>query len=236
MTIPSTIQGVIMARVDSLPDVAKEVLQTGSAIEREFTHELIKRVTNLSEKELLSCLSILKESELLYERGIYPDSTYIFKHALTRDVVYDSILKNKRKSLHEKIGNAVVDLYSDRAEQKPELLAQHYGLSENWEKAVRFGRLAAEKAYKYSQFQEAVKFYEMATEWILKLPESKDQKENLVDIQLEICWSNIGLGQFGKVEEVAKEAELHVKILRRPNSTWYSLSRIRHRLRLSGQL
>jgi tetratricopeptide (TPR) repeat protein len=213
VTIPSTIQGVIMARVDSLPDMAKEVLQTGSAIEREFTYELIKRVTNLTEKELLSCLSILKESELLYERGIYPDSTYIFKHALTRDVVYDSILKNKRKRLHEKIGNAVVDLYSNRAEQKPELLAQHYGLSESWEKAVRFGRLAAEKAYKYSQFQEAVKFYEMAIAWILKLPESKDQKEHLVDIQLEICWSNIGLGQFGKVEEVAKEAELTSKSL-----------------------
>jgi class 3 adenylate cyclase/tetratricopeptide (TPR) repeat protein len=213
VTIPSTIQGVIMARVDVLPEAAKEVLQTGSVIEREFTYALMHRVANLPEKELLSCLSVLKDSELLYERGIYPESTYIFKHALTRDVVYDSILTDKRKHLHETIGNAIVDLYADRVDQKPELLAHHYSLSESWEKAVRFGKLAAEKAYRFSQFQEAVKFYEMVTDWILKLPESHTQKENLVDIQLEICWSNIGLGQFGKVEEVAREAESTARLL-----------------------
>jgi len=213
VTIPSTIQGVIMARVDSLPESAKMVLQTGSVIEREFTYELIHNITDQTEKELLSCLAVLKDSELIYERGIYPESTYIFKHALTRDVVYNSILTNKRKSLHEKIGKAIVALYSDRVDQKPELLAHHYSHSENWEEAVRFGRLAAEKAYRYSQFQEAVTLYEMVTEWISKLPESKTQKENLVDIQLEICWSNIGLGQFGKVEKVAKEAESIAKSL-----------------------
>ena len=213
VTIPSTIQGVIMARVDALPEFAKDVLQTGSVIEREFTYELIHQVTDRPEKELLSCLSVLKDSELIYERGIFPDSTYIFKHALTRDVVYDSILTIKRKNLHETIGKAVAVLYSDRVDQKPELLAHHYSLSENWEEAVRFGRLAAEKAYRYSQFQEAVTLYEMVAEWILKLPESKAQKENLVDIQLEICWSNIGLGQFGKVEKVAKEAESIAKSL-----------------------
>jgi len=71
-----------MARVDSLPEGAKEVLQAGSVIEREFRYELIKEITGLLEQELLSHLSALKDSELLYERGIYPQSTYIFKHAL----------------------------------------------------------------------------------------------------------------------------------------------------------
>lgn len=213
VSIPSTIQGVIMARVDSLPESAKEVLQTGSAIEREFTYELISRVTDMPENELLSCLSVLKDSELIYERGIYPDSTYIFKHALTRDVVYDSILTNKRKNLHQTIGRSIESLYSDRADQKPELLANHYSLSENWKDAVRFGRLAAEKAYRYSQFQEAVTLYEMVSDWILKLPENQAQKEDLVDVQLEICWSNIGLGQFGRVEKVAKKAESIAKSL-----------------------
>jgi tetratricopeptide (TPR) repeat protein len=213
ITIPSTIQGVIMARVDSLPEVTKTVLQTGSVIEREFTYELIKRVASLPEKELLSCLSVLKDSELLYERGIYPESTYIFKHALTRDVVYESILTNKRRSLHEKIGNALEELYSDRMEQKYELLAYHYGLAENWEKAVNYGRFAAEKAHRLGQFQQAVTLYDQVSEWILNLPESNTQKEKLVDILLEICWSNIGLGQFGKVEEVAIKAESTAKLL-----------------------
>jgi predicted ATPase len=84
LAIPSTIQDVIMARVDSLPESAKRTLQIGSVIEREFSYGLIKQITDLPEKELLSRLSALKDSELLYERGIYPHSTYIFKHALTQ--------------------------------------------------------------------------------------------------------------------------------------------------------
>jgi tetratricopeptide (TPR) repeat protein len=107
VTIPSTIQDVIMDRGDSLPEGAKEVLQNGSLIEREFGYELIKQVTDLAEPELLAHLSVLKDAELLYERGIYPQSTYIFKHALTQEVVHDSILTRKRKQLHEVIGNAI---------------------------------------------------------------------------------------------------------------------------------
>ena len=213
VTIPSTIQDVIMARVDSLPEGAKEVLQTGSAIEREFSYDLIKRVKQLPEKELLSHLSVLKDSELLYERGIFPETAYIFKHALTRDVVYESILNKKKKKLHEEIGNAVEDLFADRIGEQYELLAHHYALSEHWEKAVHFGRLAAEKAHKLSQFQQAVTTYEQTVEWLLKLPENKIRQESLVDIQQEICWSYIGLGQFGKAGEVGLQAETTAKLL-----------------------
>jgi class 3 adenylate cyclase len=94
VTIPSTIHDVIMARVDTLPEAAKGVLQTGSVVGREFSHDLIRKVTGLPEQELLTHLSVLKDSELLYERGIYPQSTYIFKHALTQDATYQSLLKS----------------------------------------------------------------------------------------------------------------------------------------------
>jgi tetratricopeptide (TPR) repeat protein len=213
VSIPSTIQDVIMARVDSLPERAKELLQTGSAIEREFSYDLIKRVKQIPEQELLSHLSILKDSELLYERGIFPETAYIFKHALTRDVVYESILNKKKKKLHAEIGNAVEGLYADRIEEQYELLAHHYALSEHWGKAVLFGRLAAEKAHKLSQFQQAVSTYEQTVEWLLKLPENKTRQESLVDIQQEICWSYIGLGQFEKAEEVGLRAETTAKSL-----------------------
>ena len=92
IAIPSSIHDVIMARVDALPQGAKEVLQAGSAVEREFSYDMVHRVTGIPERELLSHLSVLKEAELLFERGIYPDTSFIFKHALTRDVVYDSLL------------------------------------------------------------------------------------------------------------------------------------------------
>jgi len=211
--IPSTIQDVIMARVDTLPEGAKGVLQTGSVIGREFSYELIKRVTGISEMELLSHLSALKDSELMYERGIYPQSTYIFKHAMTQEVVYETLLLQRRKVLHGLVGEAIEELYTDRIKEQYELLARHYGLAEDWEKAVHFGRLAGEKAHKLSQFQQAVTLYEQAAEWLLKLPGNKTQQESLVDIRLEICWNNIGLGQFEKAEEVGLQAETAAKVL-----------------------
>jgi tetratricopeptide (TPR) repeat protein len=156
LTIPSTIQDVIMARVDSLPERAKEVLQTGSVIEREFSYPLINRVTGLPEKELLSHLSVLRDSELLYERGIYPQSNYIFKHALTREVVYDSILAKRKKRLHEEIGNAIEELYKDNLNEHYEVLAEHYFLSENYSKSAEYSRLAGRKAEKTASLNDAI--------------------------------------------------------------------------------
>ena len=151
LTIPSTIQDIIMARVDSLPEGAKEVLQTGSVIEREFSYPLINRVMGFLEQELLSHLSALKDSELLYERGIYPQSNYIFKNALTREVVYGSILDKRKKKLHEEIGNAIEELYRDSLSEHYEVLSEHYFLSENYSKIVlsirgwRAGRLKRQR-------------------------------------------------------------------------------------------
>ncbi len=102
--IPSTIQDIILARVDALPEGAKELLQVGSLIEREFSYKLIKAAMHLPEEELLRRLSFLKDAELLYERGLFPDSTFVFKHALTREVVYDTLLERKKKELHIDIG------------------------------------------------------------------------------------------------------------------------------------
>ncbi len=107
ITVPSTINEVIMARVDSLPEGARALVQTGAVIEREFTHSLIKRLTGIPDQELLSLLSILTKSELLYEHGIFPNATYVFNHALTREVVYDSILPERKKKLHNQIAAAI---------------------------------------------------------------------------------------------------------------------------------
>jgi tetratricopeptide (TPR) repeat protein len=115
-----------MARVDTLSQGAKELLQTGSVIEREFSYKLIKRVTGTSQEELLSHLSILKDSELVYERGIYPESTYIFRHALTREVVYGSILTKKKNKLHGEVGDVIEELYKDNLSEHYGILAQHY--------------------------------------------------------------------------------------------------------------
>jgi class 3 adenylate cyclase len=135
VTIPATIQDVIMARIDSLPEGMKSLLQAVSVVGRESSYDLVKRITGLPEQELLSHLSVLKDSELLYERGIYPQSTYLFKHALTQEVAYNSLLLKRRKEIHEEIGKAIEVLYPDRLEEHCELLAYHYACSANTDKA-----------------------------------------------------------------------------------------------------
>ncbi len=169
MTIPSTIQDVLMARVDSLPDGAKEVLQTGSVIEREFSYEIIKRLMAFPEQELLSYLSVLKESELLYERGIFPQSIYVFKHALTREAVYDSLLLKVKAGIHKAIGKTIEELYSDRLEEFYEMLAHHSFRGEDWERANHYNREAGLKAHSFSAYEEAQSYFEASLEALKKL-------------------------------------------------------------------
>ncbi len=182
VTIPATIQDVIMARVDSLPEGTKGLLQTVSVIGREFSYDLIKRVTGLTEQELLSHLSGLKDSELLYERGIYPQSTYLFKHMLTQEIAYNSLLLKRRKEIHEKIGKAIEALYPDRLEEHHELLAYHYARSANTDKAVQYLDLANQKAAKLNAMEEAKAYFDEAMELLDTLPETEENRERRISL------------------------------------------------------
>jgi len=186
LTIPSTIQDVIMAKVDSLPEGAKEVLQTGSVIEREFSYEIIKRLMAFPEQELLSHLSILKGSELLYERGIFPQSVYVFKHALTREVAYNSLLLKARKKIHEKIVIAVEDLYPESLGEYYELLAYHSLQGEDWQRAYRYNRESGLKTFSLSAYEEAQKYFEAALEALHNLPRTRKWIEKEIDLSLNI--------------------------------------------------
>ena len=202
LAIPSTIQDVIMARVDSLPERAKEVLQTGSVIEREFSYPLINRVTGLPEKELLSHLSVLKDSELLYERGIYPQSNYIFKHALTREVVYDSILAKRKKKLHEEIGDAIEELYKDNLSEHFEVLSEHYFGGESYLKSAEYSRLAGRKAEKAASFNDAIAHAKKRVISLEKLPQVGDIQNQIIDARVVL---GLYIAQMNYLSE-AKEA------------------------------
>ena len=204
VTIPSTIQDVIMARVDLLPEGSKKLLQIGSVIEREFRYELIKRVTGLSQDELLSALSVLKDSELIYERGIYPQSVYIFKHALTREVVYDSILAKKKKELHKEIGNAIEELYGDDLSEHCELLVEHYFLSENYSKAADYSKMAGRKAEKNVSLNEAATYTSKRVTALEKLPETRDILKQKIDARTSLGLYMFQLFYFVKAKDAVE--------------------------------
>jgi tetratricopeptide (TPR) repeat protein len=201
LTIPSTIQDVIMARVDCLPEGVKEVLQTGSVIEREFSYPLINRVTGFPEKELLSDLSVLKDSELLYERGIYPKSNYIFKHALTREVVYDSILAKRKKKLHEEIGSAIEELYKDNLSEHYEVLSEHYFLSENYLKSAEYSRLAGRKAEKTASLNDAIAHAKRRVTSLERLPQADDVKKLIIDARTALGLYITQVNLFAEAKE-----------------------------------
>jgi tetratricopeptide (TPR) repeat protein len=201
MTIPATIHDVIMARVDSLPEDAKKLLQIGSAIEREFQYELIKRLTGISEKELLSHLSVLKDTELLYERGIYPETTYIFKHALTREVIYNSILTKQKKRLHGKIGKAIEELYKENIDEFYEVMAKHFIIGENFEKGAEYSKLVAKKAEKTASLNDAIAYSQDRISCLEKLPQTKSVQNKIIDARTTLGLYYLQMTNWIKAKE-----------------------------------
>jgi len=207
MTIPSTIQDVLMARVDSLPDGAKEVLQTGSVVEREFSYDIIKTLMAQPEQELLSHLSVLKESELLYERGIFPQSIYVFKHALTREAVYDSLLLKRRAEIHKAIAKTIDELYPDRLEEFYEMLAYHSFRGKDWQRAYRYNREAALKAHSFSAYEAAQNYFEASLEALKKLPRTRDRILQEIDLCFNMRAALFPLGRHDEWAEHVRAAE-----------------------------
>ena len=181
VAMPSTVQDMIMARVDRLSDDAKAVLQAGSAIEREFPYDLIRAVTGLHETDLLSHLSALKDAELIYERGIYPRTSYVFRHALTREVVYASILGRRRKTLHGRIGSAIEELYRDDLAEHCEILSEHFCQSENCAKAAGYAKGASKKAEKRASLSDAIAHAQKRVLCLEMLPSSGEGERERID-------------------------------------------------------
>src|SRR6516164_6494558 len=138
--MPATVQAVLASRVDRLPPKEKELLQTLAVMGREFPLSLVCQVTKASVEEVDPALHGLQLAEFIYEQPALGDVEYIFKHALTQQVAHDSLLLERRRILHEKIGEAIETLYGERLEEYLPELANHYMQSRNIEKAVHFLR------------------------------------------------------------------------------------------------
>ncbi len=152
--IPSTIQGVIAARMDRLSEDLKRTTQVASVIGRGFAYKVLKSVMELGE-ELRGHLTNLVGLELLYEKTLYPELEYIFKHSLTQDVAYESLLKQRRQEIHGRIARAIEALYAEKLEPHYEILAHHWELSGNPEKAIEYLILAGEKSNRDNAVQSA---------------------------------------------------------------------------------
>ncbi len=159
--VPDTIQGIIAARIDRLDPNLKQILQVASVIGRDFPFRLLQTTTAMGE-ELKSHLLSLQGLEFIYEKNLFPELEYTFKHMLTQEVVYNTLLARKRKGIHEKTGRAIEQLYPDRLEDFYEMLAHHYSKSDNPQKAYEYLKLSGDKAARKYANREALNFYREA--------------------------------------------------------------------------
>jgi class 3 adenylate cyclase/tetratricopeptide (TPR) repeat protein len=173
--VPDTIQDVIMARIDRLAEAPKRTLQLASVIGREFTRRLMDRIADIQERTE-EVLRELKAIELIYEKSLFPELAYMFKHALTYEVAYHSLLMQRRKELHRLIALAIEELYADRLAEHYEVLAYHFSKAEEWAKALDYLLKAGEKAAKAFATREAIALYDQAEEAVSQLGEKAPVK------------------------------------------------------------
>jgi class 3 adenylate cyclase/tetratricopeptide (TPR) repeat protein len=145
VSVPETIQGIIMARLDRLGEDGKRTVQLASVIGRQFLHRLLEKIAGLT-GELEGLLQELKSLEIIYEQGLLPEPAYIFKHAVIQDVAYNSLLVQRRKELHRAVGHAIEELYADRLAEHHAELAHHFFQAEEWRKAIDYSALAGQRA------------------------------------------------------------------------------------------
>jgi tetratricopeptide (TPR) repeat protein len=169
------VQALLASRIDRLPATEKELLQTLAVIGAEFSLKLAAPVIGIVEEELAPMLLHLQQREFIHERPVAGDFEYAFKHALTRQVAYDSMLADRRKSLHERVATAIEALYSGQIDDWSDALAHHYGRTSNTAKTVEYLFRSGQRAAQRSAFEEGVASLKQALELLHSVPEDRQR-------------------------------------------------------------
>ena len=184
--VPPTVQAVLASRIDRLPSHDKELLQTLSVLGREFPGGLVRRVMHNSDNELEAILARLQSGEFIYEQPAFPEPEYIFKHALTQEVAYQSLLIERRKQLHESAGQSLESMYANQLDDHLNELAHHYSRSGNAAKATEYLCRASEQAIERSANAEAITQLTLALDLIKTLPDDAARKRQETSCQLAL--------------------------------------------------
>jgi class 3 adenylate cyclase/predicted ATPase len=196
LAIPSTLQDSLMARLDRLATV-KEVAQIGSALGRTFHYELLRAVASLGDNVLRPSLARLGESDLLHQRGVPPDATYIFKHALIQETAYQSMLLSRRQQLHTRIGDTLVERFPATAATQPEVVAHHYTTAGLAAQAIEYWGRAGRRAVERTANAEASAHFTKALSILASLPPSPERLERELALRTALgpaLMSTKGLG------------------------------------------
>jgi predicted ATPase len=184
--IPTTVQGVLAARIDRLPAEEKALLQTLAVIGKEFSLSLLKKVVEQPEEELYRLLSHLQAGEFIYEQPAFPEVEYTFKHALTQEVAHNSVLLERRRVLHERTARAIEEIFQARLEDHFGELAHHYSRSDNAPKAIEYLQLAGQQAVQRSANAEAINHFITALKLLKTLTDTPERVRQELALQIAL--------------------------------------------------
>jgi tetratricopeptide (TPR) repeat protein len=213
--VPATVQAVLAARIDRLPSEAKRLLQTAAVIGTEVSCSLLNAIADLSDTELHRHLAHLQAAEFLYETRLFPELEYTFKHALTHEVAYGSLLQERRRALHARIvealealaGDRMAEVASGRSPDQVGSLAHHALRGEVWDKALAYCRQAGEKAMTQMAYREALEYFEQAINVLPHLSETRDTREQAIDLRLAMGSALLPSANFECLVACLHEAE-----------------------------
>jgi class 3 adenylate cyclase/tetratricopeptide (TPR) repeat protein len=183
LQVPATVQAVLAARIDRLPPEEKRLLQTAAVIGTEVPWPLLQAIADEPDEALHRGLAHLQAAEFLYETSLFPEHVYTFKHALTHEVAYGGLLRERQRLLHGRIVAAIEQREADRLADQVERLAHHALRGEVWDKAVAYFRQAGDKAVARSAGREAVACFEQALVAVEHLPEGRARQEQAIDVR-----------------------------------------------------
>jgi predicted ATPase len=186
LSVPATLHASLMARLDRLGPMPKEIAQIGAVLGREFAYELIEPVAQRHERELQAALDRLGEAGLLFCRGTAPHASYLFKHALVQDAAYSTLLRGRRQELHARVGAVLERHFADLVERQPELLAHHLTAAGATERAVEQWLKAGQHAAAQFTYLEAVAHFERGLGLLHSLPESPARNSREIELQLAL--------------------------------------------------
>jgi class 3 adenylate cyclase/tetratricopeptide (TPR) repeat protein len=213
LQIPATVQALLAARIDRLAPEEKRLLQTAAVIGTEVSWALLQAIADLPEETLYRSLGHLQAAEFLYETSLFPERAYTFKHALTHEVAYGSLLQERRRGLHARIVAALEALAGERLDDQVERLAYHALRGEVWAKAVAYCQQAGAKAFDHAAFREAVAAFEQALQALAHLPEPGDTRILAIDLRLALGNALTQLGEHERRLTLLGEAEALARAL-----------------------
>ena len=184
--VPASVQAVLAARIDRLPEEEKRLLQAASAVGKDVAFAVLERIADASEEELRRDLARLQAAEFIYETQLFPDLEYTFKHALTHEVAYGSLLQEQRRELHSRIVAAIESLHADRLTEQAERLAHHAVRAGLNEKAVRYLRIAGVRALESSAYREAIEFLKHGQKLLEVLPDDASMAGEALGIRMAL--------------------------------------------------